>query len=47
MVIDDMNIVTISFTPFETDPPLGIDPDAVLAFSISFKGLKPVGRRDP
>lgn len=47
MIINDMNIITISFTPLETDSPLDIDPDAVLAFSISFEGLKPVGRRDP
>lgn len=46
MIIHDFHVVGIPTVPFETDPPLIVDPDTVLSFSFSRKGLKPIGRRD-
>lgn len=40
MVIDDFHINGVAVTPFEANPPLLIDTDAVLAFSITFQNLE-------
>lgn len=44
MIIDDLNTgwPQIAIPPFETDPPLIVDTNAVLAFAIASQGLKPV-----
>jgi hypothetical protein len=47
MVIHDLDLVGISFTPFEADAPLVVDPDAVLARAITAEFLEPIPRRDP
>jgi hypothetical protein len=39
VIIDDLDLVSVAIEPFETDTPLVVDPDAVLAGSI---GLQPV-----
>jgi hypothetical protein len=45
MVIDDLDFVRVGSTPDETDPPLIVDPDAVLAFAVATKLLEPIPRR--
>ena len=47
MVVDDLDIVCVSGSPAETDPPLLVDSDAVLAGATSFEFLEAVARRDP
>lgn len=47
MVIDDLNVVGISRTPAKTDPPLLVDSDTVLPFSVPPHLLKSVAGRDP
>jgi hypothetical protein len=45
MVIHDFHLLRISAAPNETNPPLVIDADAVLAGTIAFQGFQPVARR--
>jgi hypothetical protein len=40
MIIDDLDVKGVTFTPPETDPPLLVDPDAVLALSITLQSLE-------
>ena len=47
MVIDDLDLVGIGILPAETDPPLVVDPDAVLPRPIAFELLEPVTRWNP
>jgi len=42
MVIDNLNFVGVALGPYETDPPLLVDADAVLAFSVTSKQLQPI-----
>jgi len=35
MIIDDLDVQSVIITPLETDPPLLVDSDAVLALSIA------------
>jgi len=44
MVIHDLDAVGIPILPEETNPPLIVDPDAVLAFAVTLQSLKTVGR---
>jgi hypothetical protein len=46
MVVDDLDIVGVSFMPPETDTPLIVDADAPLSFSVSPQFFQPVRRRD-
>ncbi len=43
MVIDDFDVVRISFRPPKADPPLVIDTDAVLAGPAARELLQPIG----
>jgi len=45
VIIDDFDIPRIALVPPETDPPLVIDADAMLAGPIPFKGFKMIPRR--
>ena len=45
MVISDLYIERVSFFPHETDPPLVVDPDAVLPPPIAGKSLKVIARK--
>ena len=47
MVVDDLDITCVAVPPFETDPPLLIDANAVLSLPASRQRFKPVGRRNP
>jgi hypothetical protein len=40
MIVNDLNVRRVTVTPPETDPPLLVNPDAVLAFAIAFQGLE-------
>jgi hypothetical protein len=42
MVIDDFDVIGVTFAKCETDPPPVVDPNAELALAIATQGLKPV-----
>ena len=44
MVVYDLDIVRIAIRPSEANPPLIVDPNAVLAGTIAFELLQPVPR---
>ena len=44
MIVNDLDFVRISPDPSEADPPLVIDPDAVLVRSIAGELLQSIGR---
>lgn len=46
MVIDYLYFEGVALLPLETDPPLFIDADTVLARAITAKHLKAIGRWD-
>lgn len=46
MIVHDFNIKNISILPAKTNPPLVIDADAVLSFTVTFQGFQPVAGRD-
>jgi hypothetical protein len=46
VVIGDLNVESISFTPHEADSPLVVDPDAVLSLAISLQLFQPISRWD-
>ena len=46
MVIGDLHVGGILAAPHEADPPLVVDPDAVLTPAAPFEGLQPIAWRD-
>ena len=46
MVVDDLHIVGVTISPFETDAPLVIDSNAMLAGTVAAQFLKTIRRRD-
>jgi len=40
VIIDDLDVKGVTVTPPETDPPLLVDPNAVLALSIALQSLE-------
>jgi len=40
MVVDDLDVKGVTAPPLETDPPLLVDADALLALAIAFQGLE-------
>jgi len=46
VVVDEFDIIRTSFMPGEAESPLGVDPNAVLATSITSQSLEPVTRWD-
>jgi hypothetical protein len=46
MVVCYFNVIDISVFPAKTDPPLIVDPDTVLSFTVSLQGFQPVSGRD-
>ena len=46
MIIDDLDLRRIPCGPYEANPPLIVDSNAVLTTSPSFQGFQAVGRRD-
>ena len=47
MVVDDFDVVCVTRSPPKTDPPLLVDPSAVLASSIAFELLQAIAGRKP
>jgi len=46
VIILDLDLISVSAPPREADPPLIVDPYAVLPGSISFESLQPISRWD-
>jgi hypothetical protein len=46
VVIDDLDIGRIAIPPAEADPPLVVDPDAVLTLAVSVESLQSIPRRN-
>ncbi len=46
MVIDDLNLVRIAFSPHKTEAELIVDSDAVLSLTVAMQGFKAVCRRN-
>jgi hypothetical protein len=46
VVVDQLDIFGASVSPFETDPPLLVDADAVQAGAVSFQFLESIAWRD-
>jgi len=44
MIVNDFHVVSISVLPMKADPPLIVDPNAVLAVPAAVKLLQPVSR---
>jgi hypothetical protein len=42
MIVDDFDIVRVAVLPAKTNPPLIVDPDAVLTLAIPFQGFEPI-----
>lgn len=47
MIVNDLDLMRIARIPDEADPPLIVDPDAVLPSSISLQFLQPIPERNP
>jgi hypothetical protein len=47
MIIDDLDVVGVTVFPPETDTPLVIDSDAILALSVSGQLLVPIPPGNP
>lgn len=45
MIVDNFNVKRVSIFPQEANPPLVIDPNAVLPLTISTQRFEPVARR--
>ena len=46
MIVGDLHVIGLSVVPSETDAPLFVDPDGVLAGSVSFQRVQSGSRRD-
>jgi len=42
VVIHNFNLVRVALAPYEANPPLVVDPNTVLAFSVSAQALQPI-----
>jgi hypothetical protein len=42
MIVDDLDLIGAVRTPQEADPPLSVDPDAMLAHAVSRERFQPV-----
>ena len=47
MIIANLNVVRVTILPDEADPPLVVDPYAVLTFPTSFQLFEAITREDP
>jgi len=47
VIVRDLNFKRVAVTPFEADPPLIVDPNAVLAFPVPPQRFEPIVGRDP
>jgi hypothetical protein len=42
VIVDNLDLIAVTFLPDETDPDLLIDPDTVLSLSVTFQSLQTV-----
>lgn len=42
MIVHDFNVMCLAVAPHETDPPLVVDPDAMLSCAITFERFKAI-----
>ena len=47
MIVDDLDFVRGSILPDKAEPPLIVDPDAVLSDPVAFQGLQAIAWRHP
>lgn len=47
MIVDNLDLVGMAVLPHETDPPLVIDPDAMLPLSVTSQCLESIAWRHP
>src|SRR5690625_6194483 len=47
VVVNDLHLLRSCVGPHEPDPPLVVDPDAVLPGAVALQRFEPVARRDP
>jgi len=47
MIVSDLDVVSVAFSPPKAHPPLIVDPDAVLSLAILRELLEPVAWRNP
>jgi hypothetical protein len=47
VIVDDFNILSVRGLPYETDPPLIIDPNTVLPGTIAIENFQPVTWHTP
>src|SRR4051812_6970018 len=47
VIVHNLDIPRGSLAPFEADPPLIVDPDAVLTAPVAVQSFKTIARRDP
>ena len=40
MVINNLNLISVSFTPFKTNPPLAVNADGIAVLPIPYQGMK-------
>jgi hypothetical protein len=45
MIVDDLNLLSATITPYEANPPLIVDADRVLSLAIALKRFEPIARR--
>jgi hypothetical protein len=45
MIIHDLNVIRVCFSPNKAETPLIVDPDAVLSSSIAVQQFQPISRR--
>lgn len=45
MVIDNLHLVSVAFSPNEADTPLIIDPNTVLSFAVAAERFEAIPRR--
>ena len=45
MIVDDFDLKGVSVAPAEADPPLVVDPDAVLPFALARQAFQPIAWR--
>jgi hypothetical protein len=45
MIVDNLHVVSVAFSPHKTDTPLVVDTDAMLPFAVSFQWMKSIAPR--
>jgi hypothetical protein len=44
VIVNDLHIMRITLFPNEANPPLVVDPDAMLSTAVPFKSFQPIAR---